>query len=79
MGISVTKHMNSYANKFMDTQVVISSHFLFLDVEEKRKGNHKHTNLQEEFDSAYTKPQNKQLCILRLEVSFGFFRHSQQT
>ncbi|WZZ88455.1 hypothetical protein YC2023_117034 [Brassica napus] len=51
--------------------------------EERREGNQKHQNfyipdLQDEYDPVYSKPQNKRLSRLWLEISFGFVRHFQQ-
>ena len=36
------------------------------------------SELKEESDPMYTKPQDKQLSQVRLEVSFGSFKQSQQ-
>ena len=57
--------------------------FLSWDAEERREGNQKFrdlylSDLKEESYPTYTKPQDKQFSQVRLEVSIGSFKHSQQ-
>ena len=61
----------------------IISILFFFYAEERRERNKKFTDLylsdlKEESDPTYTKPQDKQFSQVRLEVSIGSFKHSQQ-